>query len=145
MADVFSHPWLSGLFSDPETAALWSAEAQLSHMMRFEAAWSEAGHLAGLWSEAEGASAAAAIRDLDVDPSSFREGTAKDGLCVPALVRHLKERTGHEAIHKGSTSQDVIDTATVLCAVETLKLIEKRLARLKELLNRLDRTMAQNS
>jgi 3-carboxy-cis,cis-muconate cycloisomerase len=130
MTGVFDHPWLSGLFADEETAALWSAEAQLSHMIAFEAAWSRHGYLAGLWSEAEGAFAATAIEAVSLAPEELRDGTALDGVCVPALVRLLKERTGANAIHKGATSQDVIDTATALSLVRSLDLIDQRLDRL---------------
>ncbi|NNU85511.1 3-carboxy-cis,cis-muconate cycloisomerase, partial [Geobacillus sp. BMUD] len=130
MTGVFDHPWLSGLFADTEIAALWSAEAQLAHMLTFEAAWSRHGHLAGLWSEADGASAASAIEGVPLAPEELRDGTAQDGVCVPVLVRLLKERTGAPAIHKGATSQDVIDTATVLSLVQSLDLIDQRLAQL---------------
>ena len=130
MTGVFDHPWLSGLFADDEIAALWSAEAQLSHMIAFEAAWSRHGHLAGLWSEAEGALAATAIEAVSLAPEELRDGTALDGVCAPALVRLLKARTGANAIHKGATSQDVIDTATALSLVRSLDLIDQRLDRL---------------
>ncbi len=126
MTGVFDHPWLSGLFADDEIAALWSAKAQLSSMLSFEATWSRHGHLAGLWSEAEGAAAASAIRDVTLTPDALREGTAQDGVCVPALVRLLKQSTGLNAIHKGATSQDVIDTATVLSLVQSLDVLGQR-------------------
>jgi 3-carboxy-cis,cis-muconate cycloisomerase len=138
MTDVFDHPWLSGLFADDEIAALWSAEAQLSHMIAFEAAWSRHGHLAGLWSEAEGASAATAIEAVNLSPQDLRDGTALDGVCVPALVRLLKERTGANAVHKGATSQDVIDTATALSLANCIDLIDQRLARLASELEALE-------
>lgn len=126
MTGVFDHPWLSGLFADDEIAALWSAEAQLLSMLAFEAAWSRHGHLAGLWSETEGAAAASAIREVTPTPDALREGTAQDGVCVPALVRFLKQSTGLDAIHKGATSQDVIDTATVLSLVQSIDVLGRR-------------------
>lgn len=138
MTGVFDHPWLSGLFADTEIAALWSAEAQLSHMLAFEAAWSRHGHLAGLWAKDDGAAAASAIEGVTLAPEDLRDGTAKDGVCVPVLVRLLKERTGATAIHKGATSQDVIDTATVLSLVQSLDLIDLRLAQLASELNALE-------
>lgn len=138
MTGVFDHPWLSGLFADTEIAALWSAETQLAHMVAFEAAWSRHGHLAGLWSRAEGASAAAAIVAVSLAPEDLRDGTAQDGVCVPALVRLLKDRTGATAIHAGATSQDVIDTATVLSLVQSLQVIEQRLVTLDDALRDLE-------
>ena len=126
MTDSFAHPWLSGLFADAETASLWSAEAQLKHMLAFEAAWSRNGHLAGLWSEAEGAAAAKAIEGMTPDMSVLAAGTGRDGLPVPALVKMLKAEAG-AAVHKGATSQDVIDTATVLSIQATLDVFADRL------------------
>lgn len=130
MTGVFDHPWLSGLFADDEVAALWSADAQLAHMIAFEAAWSRHGHLAALWTKEEGVTAAQAIEGADLNPDALRDGTARDGVCVPALVRLLTERTGSIALHTGATSQDVIDTATVLSFIRSLDLIDQRLERL---------------
>ena len=126
MTDVFAHPWLRGLFADDEMAALWSARAQLRHMLAFEAAWSRNGHLAGLWTEAEGTSAAEAILGVSLDMAVLSEGTGRDGVCVPSLVRLLKAEAG-EAVHKGATSQDVIDTATALSIRATVDLLTLRI------------------
>ncbi|MEM8729044.1 MAG: 3-carboxy-cis,cis-muconate cycloisomerase [Pseudomonadota bacterium] len=126
MTEAGSHPWLSGLFDDAETARLWSPEAQLAHMRAFEAAWSRAGPIAGLWSRDEGAAAAEAIERAEVDLQALRDGTARDGVCVPELVRQFKAAAG-ASVHRGATSQDVIDTATILCLVATLDLFEQRL------------------
>lgn len=123
---VFDHPWLSGLFSDDKTAVLWSAEAQLAHMLRFEAAWSRSGHLVGLWSEEEGETAARIIESAHIPPDTLGEGTGRDGVCVPALVRQLKTLAG-DAVHRGATSQDVIDSALALAMVATAGLMEMRL------------------
>jgi 3-carboxy-cis,cis-muconate cycloisomerase len=127
----FDHPWLSGLFADPEMAAIWSAQTQLSHMCAFEAAWSRSGHLAGLWAGQEGTAAAKAIEGFTLDPKDLAEGTAHDGLCVPSLVRFLKAVAG-DAVHRGATSQDVIDTALALCIAATLDLVDRRLAALAD-------------
>ena len=134
MVDLFQHPWMSGLFGDQEISVIWSSDAHLRHMIAFEAAWSRHGHLAGLWSFEEGKKAAEAISTAKLDIAGLNSGTAKDGLCVPALVRQLKEVSGSTAVHTGSTSQDVIDTATILSVLATLDLIHKRLQNLKELL-----------
>jgi 3-carboxy-cis,cis-muconate cycloisomerase len=139
MAGVFEHPWLAGLFADPEMAALWSAEAQLAHMIAFEAAWSRAGHLAGLWSAAEGEAAARAIEAAAIRPADLAEGTGRDGVCVPALVARLRATCGETGIHAGATSQDVVDTATVLSIVGTFDLVDRRLAALDVALEGLER------
>ncbi len=127
---VFDHPWMAALFQDAEMAALWSAEAQLGHYLAFEAAWSRAGHLAGLWSETEGEAAAKAIESVTIAPEELAAGVAADGLPIPAFVRMLKERTREAAIHTGSTSQDVMDTSLALSMTGSLDLILARLSAL---------------
>lgn len=136
MTDVFSHPWHKGLFADPDMAALWSARAQLRHMLAFEAAWSRHGHLAGLWSAQEGVAAAEAINGISLDMALLADGAGRDGVCVPTLVKLLKADAG-EAVHKGATSQDVIDTATVLSIKASRVLIETKLDVLDAALGRL--------
>lgn len=129
MTDAFDHPWLGGLFSDPDMAALWSPEAQLAGMRAFEAAFSRA-----LGDEV----AARAIEGMGFDMDYLRAGTAQDGVVVPRLVRQMKAQAGDAAaVHKGATSQDVIDTATAIAMRDTLALIDGRLAVLEEALETL--------
>lgn len=142
MTSAFDHPWLSGLFADPDTAALWSAEAQLVHMLAFEAAWSRAGPLAGLWSVDEGEAAAQTIESARIVPTDLAEGTGRDGVCIPDLVALLKKHAAAAGvtggIHKGATSQDVIDTATAQSMVATLDLLVARMQGLYETLGALE-------
>ncbi|WP_207101340.1 3-carboxy-cis,cis-muconate cycloisomerase [Paracoccus shandongensis] len=128
MTDVFDHPWLGGLFADPDMAALWSPDAQLAGMRAFEAAFSRALGRAGLADRAE--EAARAIEGMGFDMDDLRAGTAQDGVVVPRLVRQMKAQAGDAAgaVHKGATSQDVIDTATALAMRDTLALVDRRLA-----------------
>lgn len=129
MTDVFDHPWLGGLFADPGMAALWSPEAQLAGMRAFEAAFSRA-----LGDEG----AARTIEGMTFDMNDLRAGTGQDGVVVPRLVKQMKAAAGDAAaIHKGATSQDVIDTAMALAMRDTLALVDARLAVLEEALETL--------
>ena len=94
MSVVFDHPWLGGLFADPDAQAIWSAERQLAHMIAFEAAWTRANAAVGLLEPEGAARAAAAVERWAADAQSLRAGTAVDGLPVPALVRALKRAAG---------------------------------------------------
>ena len=130
MTDAFDHPWLGGLFADPDMAGLWSPHAQLAGMRAFEAAFSRA-----LGDEG----AARAIEDMAFDMDDLRAGNGQDGVVVPRLVRQMKAQAGDAAaVHKGATSQDVIDTATTIAMRDTLALIDARLAVLEEALRELD-------
>ena len=135
MTDVFDHPWLGGLFADPDMAALWSPDAHLAGMRAFEAAFSRALGRAGLANQAE--AAARAIEGAVFDMDDLRAGTGQDGVVVPRLVRQMKAAAGDAAgaVHRGATSQDVIDTATALAMRDTLALIDTRLGELAEALD----------
>lgn len=134
MTDVFDHPWLGGLFGDPETAALWSPDAQLAGMRAFEAAFSRA-----VGSDRAEA-AARTIETMDFDRDDLRAGTGQDGVVVPRLVKQMKAAAGDAAgaVHTGATSQDVIDTATAMAMRDTLALIDARLDTLAAALRDLD-------
>lgn len=141
MSGVFDHPWLSGLFGDPQAARIWSAEADLARMIAFEAAYSRALGAAGLVGRDIAEAAAAAIEAADLDPAALAEGTARDGLPVPALVAQLKIAAGPaaEAVHRGTTSQDVIDSALALALRDTSALLSARLEELERGLAGLER------
>lgn len=134
--DVFSHPYLSGLFGDPEMAALWSADAQLAHMLAFESAYSRAMGQAERFDPDLAKQAATHIASFRPDLADLAAGCARDGLPVPALVAQLKAGAGDAsgAIHRGATSQDVMDTALALTCKATTAVIDARSSVLASLL-----------
>lgn len=109
-----AHPWLGGLFGDAETAALLSPEREIRTMLRIEAAHARALGAVGRVDPTLAQEAATAILAHVPDMTALHQGTAQDGVVIPALVAGLKadlpERL-HPALHKPLTSQDVIDTA----------------------------------
>ena len=140
-ADVFTHPWLGGLFGDDRIAELLSAEASLANMLRVEAAFARAQGTAGAIDKDLAEAAASGIAACEITPKELRTGTARDGVPVPALVQLLKARlpeTLHPAIHAGLTSQDVVDTALVLALVPALAELQSRLSAMIEALEALD-------
>lgn len=116
MTDVFSHPWLGGLFQDQTVSAIWSPDRQIEHMLAFEAALTRAFASAGTVPEEVAQRLAAKIQTLSPNMDDLRAGTARDGVVVPNLIRQLKVLAGKDAdaVHSGATSQDVIDTALAL-------------------------------
>lgn len=135
---VFTHPWLSGLFGDAEMAAVLSPERQMSHMLAFEAAWSRACGKVGLFDAAKAEAAATAIEAAEIDLADIAAGMAQDGVPIPRLVKQLNEIAPAEALHKGATSQDVVDTALVLSLREASFLIAGRLMELETYLKELE-------
>lgn len=139
MIAVFDHPWLGGHFGDAEALRVWSPENQLAHMLAFEAAWSRALGACGLLAPDMAARDARTIEGFTPDIAALREGTARDGLPVPALVAQL--RASHPdalTIHKGSTSQDVMDTALAMTIRDMTDLLIARLVTLEDALQGLE-------
>jgi 3-carboxy-cis,cis-muconate cycloisomerase len=108
---------LDALVGDDEIAAHFSDDADLRAMLRAEAALAEAEAEAGLVTAAAAARIGAACATFRPDWDGLRSGMARDGVVVPALVRQLRGAVGAEhgpALHRGATSQDIIDTSLML-------------------------------
>ncbi|MCI4665770.1 MAG: 3-carboxy-cis,cis-muconate cycloisomerase [Neomegalonema sp.] len=137
-ASAFDHPWLGGLFGDAELTELWSAEHQLRHMLRFEAALTKALGEAELIAAEEVAPAVARIEAFAPDIQALAAATRRDGVVAPGLVRQLRQDyAAPAAIHTGATSQDVVDTALALTLQEVASTLSARIASLTLALNRL--------
>jgi 3-carboxy-cis,cis-muconate cycloisomerase len=119
------------LYSDPEIAALFSDEAEIRAMLRFEAALAVAEGKVGAIPRDAARRIAEVAAALVIEPAALAEGTASAGVPIPALVAALRSAVGDEAsqyVHWGATSQDVIDTGLVIRLGDALGLIEERLA-----------------
>lgn len=129
MIGVFDHPWLGGLFGDEVTAAIWAPERQIGHMLAFEAAFTRALGHAGQIPQDVAEAVAGKIDGFRPDPKGLRNGMARDGVPVPALVAQLKPLAGDtpKAVHAGATSQDVVDTALALVLADFNPLMLERL------------------
>ena len=122
------------LLSDAELAALLDDRAQIRFMLDFESALARAEASVGVIPE-EAAEIIAEVADaLEVPPASLAEGTARDGIPVPALVAALRRAVadagGRDAaayVHWGATTQDVMDTGLVLRLRGVLDILEDRL------------------
>jgi 3-carboxy-cis,cis-muconate cycloisomerase len=126
----FDSAFLGPLLSDPETAAWLDDAAQLEAMLRFEAALARAEGRADVIPEYAAARIAEVTESLEIDPARLSEGTARDGLPVPALVTALREAVGGEEasyVHWGATSQDVMDSGLVLRLKPILDILAERL------------------
>lgn len=146
MSGIFHDAVFGRLFGDPEAMALWSAEAQLEQYRKVEAALSKALAEVGLVPQSQGSRAAAYIRTAPIDRDQLAEGCAKDGLPIPNFVAQLKENAAElaGAIHTGSTSQDIMDTALSLTIHATNDLLLARLGSVTDTLAYLDRRFGAN-
>lgn len=125
MTRVNENLWMNALFGDPEVAELFTAEASLQHMLNIEVAWTRAIAPVDVAARIE-----ASIMSLSVTPRDLVQGVARDGVPVPALVRHIKRgipEMHHQWVHRGLTSQDVIDTSLMLALKQLFPILMTRL------------------
>ncbi|SFB07702.1 3-carboxy-cis,cis-muconate cycloisomerase [Poseidonocella pacifica] len=138
MSTLASDPLLGRIFGDPEITALTGSEAWVSRMLEVEAAYSRALSLAGRVPVEIGTAASAAIRGLRLDMEAISEGMARDGVALPSLLRQIRASLPedlHPAIHRGLTSQDVMDTALALCLKSVIPIFGTRIERVISVLD----------
>ena len=108
---------------------LFSEAAYLAAMVRVEEAWLAAITSSGIAPEEAGTPLAGLVSADDAP--ALAEGAEAGGNPVIGLVKLLRGRLDGEAarwLHKGLTSQDVVDTALVLCLADVLDRVEDELA-----------------
>src|SRR5918997_6793452 len=114
------------LFVPDEIREAVGGRAWLQSMLDAEAALALAEARAGLIPAGEAEAIAECCNADRFDPEEIgRDGHAA-GNPVPALVRALTEAVPDDAarhVHKGATSQDIMDTAAMLVARRTLDLV----------------------
>jgi 3-carboxy-cis,cis-muconate cycloisomerase len=123
-------PLFGGLLSDRELAAIFSDARLVAEMVAAERALARCEGRLGVIPAAHAAAIDAALAQVSLDPATLAAGTAADGAPVPALVAALRAAVGGEAagfVHWGATSQDILDTATVLQLAAALPVLEARL------------------
>jgi 3-carboxy-cis,cis-muconate cycloisomerase len=124
---------LGAFYGSPEMRDLFGDHRRLQMMLDVEAALARAQAGLGLVpiEAAEAISGAARAEHLDLD--ALGASTAVVGYPVVALTKALGQAAGAEAarwVHWGATTQDILDTATMLQAREGLALIERDLVRI---------------
>lgn len=140
---VFDHPFLAGLLGDTEVGAVFTADADLDAMLAFEVALAAAEAAAGLIAPEAATAIAGAVAGSRFEPADFRDDVARDGVIVPALVRRLRAVVGEPHagdVHRGATSQDVIDTSLMLRLKAAAAILDLRLASLIDALDALDQS-----
>jgi 3-carboxy-cis,cis-muconate cycloisomerase len=121
------------LYTTQAMAAAFSPAAHIRQMLAFEAALARAEARAGVIPATAAEAIAAACQADDVDVAALYREAAQAGTPAIPLVRMLTVRVaeqGRAYVHWGATSQDAIDTATVLQMREGLTLLEADLLRL---------------
>jgi 3-carboxy-cis,cis-muconate cycloisomerase len=142
MTQTLPSPVLQALVGDDEVGAFFSNEAELSAMLRVEAALAEAEAKAGLIDGEAARRIAEVCGSFQADWTKLAEGLARDGVIVPDFVRQLRAAVGEphgKSVHLGATSQDIIDTALILRLKSVIEVLGHRLDTLIHTLDGLKR------
>ena len=136
MPEVTDHeePSARGLFGGvfARGGADTSDTAWLQAMLDAEAGLARALERAGLAPAGSGAAVTEVARAGNFDAGELGELAALTGNPVPALARALARRVPQAAagaVHKGATSQDILDTAAMLLARRVIDVVLADLAR----------------
>lgn len=116
---------MSGLFSPGlhRAAGIADDAALVAAMLRTEAAWVRALATVGAVDPADADRAASAITNWEPDVTGLEVSAEASGNPVVALVAGLREVVGDpmcDLVHRGLTSQDVLDTALMLLSRDAL-------------------------
>ena len=109
--------------------------AWLQAMLDAEAGLARALERAGLTPAGSGEAVTAAARAANFDPNELGGLAALTGNPVPGLARALARQvpqTAVSAVHRGATSQDIVDTAAMLLARRAIDVMQADLARAAE-------------
>lgn len=137
---AFDSALTAPLLSDPETAALIDDQATARAMVEVERALARVeGRLGVIPAEAAEA-IDTALDGFMPDLAALGAGMQTAGVPIVSLVAQLREKvdaSGRDYVHAGATSQDIYDTALLLCYAAATDLIKTRLDRAIALLSHL--------
>ena len=109
--------------------------AWLQAMLDTEAGLARALERAGLAPAGAGQAVTIAARAVNFDPNELGGLAALTGNPVPGLARALARQvpqTAVSAVHRGATSQDIVDTAVMLLAKRAIAVIQADLTRVAD-------------
>lgn len=117
LSPLDSQLWM-GLYNSPLAQVHLADKALLASMVRVEIALAHACEAYGMTPQGSGPAIESTLSGLKIDPARLSSAASRDGVPVPGLLALLRDKLDAEtanALHWGATSQDIIDTATVLC------------------------------
>ena len=130
-----------GLFSDEETAALFTDSAEIRAMLLVEGVLARVQGELGIIPAEAAAFIDRASREVVIDPAAMALETATNGVPVPALVtafRKAMEAPDYARyLHWGATSQDIMETGQALRLRRVMALWDARLGALAQALGRM--------
>lgn len=135
-------PILGTLYGSDAMRAIFDEASYFQRMLDVEAALARVQARLGLIPPAAAAAITAAARYENLDPAVLAEQARNVGYPVVGLVRELSRASGEQGgwTHWGATTQDIMDSATVLQMRDALGVVAADLGRLiRALLSQADR------
>ena len=117
-------------FTTEEMARIFTAAHRVEAVTRFEAALTLALADAGVASSEDAEAVADAWHTLVIDPNKVLAATWNDGTPMTPLLEEIRGRLPEEQAkwaHYGATTQDAIDTASMIQAAEALDVLDSAL------------------
>lgn len=133
MTPALSSEIFGGVFADPAVAELLSDRAYVARLLEVEVALARAQADLGIIPSEAAAAIEQAAATLAIDWAGLAAGVRRDGVPVVALIDQLRGALGPEAaafVHRGATTQDIVDTAAVLAARRAIAHLDAGLGRL---------------
>src|ERR1700744_3670794 len=129
------------MFGTEEMRQVFSDEALVQHYLDVEAALARAEAAIGVIPKDAATAIDDARRTVKIDVDRRRRETENVGYPILGLVHQLAEAAGEAGgyVHWGATTQDIMDTASVLQIREALGIIERDTLRLRRALAQLAR------
>ncbi|AVV32318.1 3-carboxy-cis,cis-muconate cycloisomerase [Halomonas sp. SF2003] len=141
-ASITDSQLFAPLFHSEAMQAVFNDEARVTAMLQAEAALARAQARLDIIPAQAGQQIDDAAREMSVDMPRLARDAGIVGYPVLGLVRQLSEAAGSSAsgyVHWGATTQDIMDTGTVLQIREGLALIDRDLERVEQALAALAR------
>ncbi|WP_133405955.1 class-II fumarase/aspartase family protein [Parashewanella tropica] len=127
---VFDSVIYRDLFGTKEMRQVFSDENLIKNWLLYERTLANAQAKYGVIPKKNAEAIAEAAQWKNIDLDFLRKGTNKTGRSISTLTKIIRKAGGKEVsnyLHWGSTTQDVMDTATVLQVKQALELIDKQL------------------
>ncbi|HLT21693.1 MAG TPA: 3-carboxy-cis,cis-muconate cycloisomerase [Thermomicrobiales bacterium] len=122
-----SQGFLDALYGDPEVGAIFSDRGWAARMVAVEVALARVQERLGVIPPGTATRIAAAAADLALDMAPLRQSMAQSGIPSTGMIAQLRAAAGEDAaayVHRGATTQDILDTALVLQIRDALSHID---------------------
>ena len=138
---VFDSALFRDMFGTHEMREVFTDESLVGHYLQVEAALARAQARIGVVPKAAAEAIAAASRSIKIDFDRLRHETEIVGYPILPLVHQLSEAAGEAGryVHWGATTQDIMDTATVLQIRAALEIVARELQAVRDCLANLAR------